>query len=60
MKEDPKTDDSETFANHKQAIALLTLCQLGEEDIKAGRVLSCEQIKSRLHERKLNAQCNKD
>ncbi|CAH8242491.1 hypothetical protein [Vibrio aestuarianus] len=60
MKEHSKSDDSEAVANHQQTTALLTLCQLGEEDIKAGRVLSSEQIKSRLQERKLNAQGNKD
>ncbi len=60
MKEHSNNDDSEAVDKRKQAIALLTLCQLGEEDIKAGRVMSSEQIKSRLNERKLNAQGNKD
>lgn len=60
MKKHSKNDDFEVVKKRKQAIALLTLCQLGEEDIKAGRVQSSEQIRSRLHERKLNAQGYKD
>ncbi|EKO3967531.1 hypothetical protein EI372_22990 [Vibrio fluvialis] len=60
MKKHSKIDDSEVAEKRKQAIALLTLCQLGEEDIKAGRVQSSEQIRSRLHERKLNAMRHKD
>ncbi len=60
MKEHSKSDDSEAVDKHKQALALLALCQLGEEDIKAGRVMSSEQIKSRLNERKRNAKRHKD
>lgn len=60
MKEHSKSDTLEAVANLQQATALLTLCQLGEEDIQAGRVLSSEKIKRYLHERKLNAQGNKD
>ncbi|EKO3686930.1 hypothetical protein P0F07_001727 [Vibrio metschnikovii] len=60
MKKRSKNDDFEVVKKRKQATALLTLCQLGEEDIKAGRVLSGEQIKSRLQERKLNAQGYRD
>ncbi len=60
MKEHSKSDDSEAVDKRKQALALLALCQLGEEDIKAGRVMSSEQIKSRLNERKRNAKRHKD
>ncbi len=60
MKEHSKNDDSNLVEKRKQALALLALCQLGEEDIKAGRVMSSEQIKSRLNDRKLNAKRHKD
>ncbi len=60
MKEHSKSDDLEAVDKRKQALALLALCQLGEEDIKAGRVMSSEQIKSRLNDRKLNVQDKKD
>ncbi len=56
MKEHSKNDDSNLVEKRKQALALLALCQIGEEDIKAGRVMSSEQIKSRLQARKQNLQ----
>ncbi|MBY8029911.1 hypothetical protein KW464_11660 [Vibrio fluvialis] len=60
MKKHSKNDDFEVVKKRKQAIALLTLCQLGEEDIKASRIMSSEQLKSRLNEIKLNAIRHKD
>ncbi|WJG24391.1 MULTISPECIES: hypothetical protein [Vibrio] len=60
MKKHSKNDDFEVVKKRKQATALLTLCQLGEEDIQAGRVVSSEQIKRCLQERKLNVKRSQD
>ena len=51
-----ENDVQELLEKRKKQIALLTLCRFVEEDIKVGRSMSSEEVKSRLLSRKLNLQ----
>lgn len=42
----------ELVEKRKEQIALLTLCRFADEDIKAGRSMSSEELKNRLQSRK--------
>ncbi|EJG2257339.1 TPA: hypothetical protein ACMDU7_000545 [Vibrio parahaemolyticus] len=51
-----ENEAKELLEKHKKQIALLALCRLAEEDIKVGRSMSSEELKSRLLSRKLKLQ----
>lgn len=47
-----ENDAQELLEKRKESIVLLALCRIAEEDIKAGRSMSSEELKNRLQSRK--------